>query len=202
MKSKRRDFLKFAGIAGIAITGSSMKSLASVPGSPVDAMFPQQNREYEQSRVQHYNMSGYAAPKIENVRIGIIGLGQRGPSHMKTMSRIEGVEIKALCDLRPEKTIGAKKQLENTGHNPELYSGSEEEWKKLCQRKDIDLVIVTTPWYLHAEMAVYAMEQGKHVASEVPAAGTIEECWKLVETAERTRKHCMMLDILICLFNC
>ena len=72
--------------------------------------------------------------------------------------------------------------------------GSKDEWKKVCQRKDIDLIIVTTPWYMHTEMAVYAMEQGKHVASEVPAAGTVEEAWKLVETAERTRKHCMMLE--------
>ena len=144
--------------------------------------------------MQHFNMSGYAAPKIETVRIGVIGLGQRGPAHVKTMSRIDGVEITALCDLRPEKAEAAKQLLENTGHDPELYSGSEDEWKKLCERKDIDLVIVTTPWYMHAKMAVYAMEQGKHVASEVPAAGTIEECWKLVETAERTRKHCMMLE--------
>ncbi len=194
IKSKRRDFIKLAGLTGIGIAGSSLDSFASGPSSPVDAMLPQKNSLYEDSRVQHFNMSGYAAPKIENVRIGIIGLGQRGPSHMKTMSGIEGVEIKALCDLRPEKATKAKKQLKNTDHNPELYAGSKEEWKNLCQRDDIDLVIVTTPWYMHAEMAVYAMEHGKHVASEVPAAGTIEECWQLVETAERTRKHCMMME--------
>ena len=47
---------------------------------------------------------------------------------------------------------------------------------------------------MHTPMAVYAMEQGKHVAIEVPAAVTLEECWQLVETSERTRKHCMMLE--------
>lgn len=194
METKRRDFLKLAGLGGLGIAGSSLDGFASGPTSPVDAMLPYQNMKYEQSREQQFNMSGYAAPKIETVRIGIIGLGQRGPSHLKTMIRIEGVEIKALCDLRPEKVTAANKQLKNTDHNPELYSGTKDDWKKLCQQKDLDLVIVTTPWYLHAEMAVYAMEQGKHVVSEVPAAGTIEECWKLVETAERTRKHCMMLE--------
>jgi predicted dehydrogenase len=194
MSNNRRDFLKLAGLAGAGIAGSSLNSFASGPTSPVDAMLPQQNIEYEQSRVQHFNMSGFAAPKISTVRIGIIGLGQRGPSHLKTLIRIDGLEIKALCDLLPEKAEAAKKHLGNTGHNPELYSGTEDEWKKVCERDDIDLIYITTPWYKHAEMSIYAMEHGKHVASEVPAAGTLDECWKLVETAERTRKHLMMLE--------
>jgi hypothetical protein len=113
---------------------------------------------------------------------------------MNLLRRIEGVEIKALCDLRLERVEAAAKQLENSGHTPVLYAGSENEWKKLCERRDLDLVIVTTPYYLHAPMAIYAMNQGKHVATEVPAAGTMEECWQLVQTAERTRKHLMMLE--------
>ena len=128
MESKRRDFLKLVGLGGLGIAGSSLDGFASGPSSPVDAMLPHKNMKYEQSRVQHFNMSGYAAPKIETVRIGIIGLGKHGSSHLKTMIRIEGVEIKALCDLRPEKVTAANKQLENTDHNPELYSGSEQKW--------------------------------------------------------------------------
>ncbi len=139
-------------------------------------------------------MSGYAAPKLDRVRIGIIGLGHRGPSHLETMRHIEGVEIRALCDLLPERAGAANKRLSATNHHPILYSGSKDEWKKLCEQEDIDLVIVTTPYYMHTEMAVFAMEHGKHVATEVPAAATIEECWRLVKTAERTRKHCMMLE--------
>ena len=69
---------------------------------------------------------------------------QRGPSHLRQLIHIEGVEIKALCDLRPEKAEDAKKMLKNTDHNPGLYSGSEDECKKLCQHKDIDLVIINT----------------------------------------------------------
>ncbi len=195
MKNNRREFIKLTGITGLGLAGGSMmKSYASESIDHDEPNLAQTINDYEKNRVQHFNMSGYAAPKIETVRIGVIGLGQRGPAHVKTMSRIDGVEIKALCDLRPEKAESAKKLLENTDNNPELYSGGEDEWKKLCQRKDIDLLIITTPWYMHANMAIYAMEQGKHVASEVPAAGTVEEAWKLVETAERTRKHCMMLE--------
>ena len=122
----------------------------------------------------------------ERVRVGIIGMGNRGPGHMNLLRRLEGVEIKALCDLRPERVEAAAKQLENSGHTPALYAGSENEWKKLCERPDLDLVVVTTPYYLHAPMAVYAMEHGKHAASEVPAAGTMEECWQLVQTAAVT----------------
>lgn len=194
MKNNRRDFIKMSGIAGLGIAGGIMNGYASESTKYDDLNLNHHIENHQKTVTQHFNMSGYAAPKISTVRIGIIGLGQRGPSHVKTMSRIDGVEIKALCDLRQEKAVEAKKLLENTDHNPELYSGSKEEWKKLCRRDDLDLIIITTPWYLHAEMAVYAMEKGKHVASEVPAAATIDEAWKLVETAERTRKHCMMLE--------
>jgi predicted dehydrogenase len=193
MEKERREFLKVAGLVGIGLTGG-FKGFASTGNNPEDPGLPQVIRDYTRNRVQKFNMSGYSAPKIPVVRVGIIGLGQRGPAHMRSMTRIEGLEIKALCDLRPEKAEEAKKKLEGTDHNPDLYAGGRDEWKKLCERDDLDLVIITTPWYMHAEMAVYAMEQGKHVASEVPAAGTIEECWKLVETSERTRKHCMMME--------
>ncbi|MDX9880605.1 MAG: Gfo/Idh/MocA family oxidoreductase [Prolixibacteraceae bacterium] len=188
MKNNRRNFFKLAGLAGFGLAGSSFESFA------VDDSLPGYIRDYGRTRVQKFNMAGYGAPKIPVVRVGIIGMGQRGPSHMQSMSRIDGVEIKALCDLVPEKAEAAKAKLKDTKHKPDLYTGEREAWKKLCDRPDIDLVIITTPWYMHAGMAVYAMEHGKHVASEVPAAGTIEECWQLVETSERTQKHCMMME--------
>jgi predicted dehydrogenase len=65
---------------------------------------------------------------------------------------------------------------------------------KLCERDDIDLVYACTPWYLHTPNAIYAMNNGKHAAIEVPGATTIEECWQLVDTAEQTQRHCMMLE--------
>lgn len=194
MITKRRDFLKLTGAAGLGFV--SNRTLGQAADRPVaDAPdLAQLSRSYEAAHKQQFNMAGYAAPKLSTVRVGIIGMGNRGPAHMRTMSRLEGVEVKALCDLRPERVEAAAKQIEKTGHTPVLYSGSETEWKKLCDRQDLDLVIVTTPYYLHAPMAIYAMNQGKHVASEVPAAGTLEECWQLVQTAEKTRKHLMMLE--------
>ena len=152
------------------------------------------NEAYAKSHRQRFNMAGYAAPKLSTVRVGLIGLGNRGPGHLKTLVQIEGVEIKGLCDKNPAKVDAALKTIENTDHSPVVYTGGEDEWKKLCERDDIDLVFVTTPFYLHAPMSIYAMKQGKHVASEVPAAGTIEECWQLVQTAEETKRHLMMLE--------
>jgi predicted dehydrogenase len=181
MKSKRREFLKLTGLAGLGLFCGRGAKGQEIEGNG-------------NGHTQRYNMSGYAAPPIDTVRIGIIGLGQRGPAHMKTMTRIEGVEIKALCDVRPEKAEAAKALLAQTEHDPEIYAGSKDQWKKMCDRDDIDLVIVTTPWYMHTDMSVYAMNQGKHVATEVPAAATIEECWQLVKTAERTRRHLMMTE--------
>src|SRR5690606_8198000 len=90
---------------------------------------------------------------------------------------------------------GAQKILTKAGL-PEAkdYSGSEDSWKELCQSEDLDLVYICTPWDLHTPMAVMAMENGKHAAVEVPAATRLDEAWQLVETSERTRKHCMMLE--------
>ena len=190
MKNNRRLFLKLAGLTGFsAVGGGIFKGFAAVPNSN-ELLAPQNAGPGKQL----FNMSGYAAPKLDTVRIGFIGLGQRGPEHLSNTSKLEGVEIKALCDVRNESVLSAKKVLDGTAHNPAIYSGSKDAWKKVCDRKDIDLVFIATPWHLHTPMALYAIEQGKHVCIEVPAAVTVEECWKLVETSERTRKHCMMLE--------
>ncbi len=102
--------------------------------------------------------------------------------------------LKTAADVLPERFDRIKKKLENTGHTPDYYAGSADEWKKLCQRKDLDMILITTPTYMHADMAVYAMQQGKHVITEVPAAVTVKQCWELVKTSERTKKHCMMME--------
>lgn len=193
---KRREFSKLisAGCLGAGFAGSSFESFARHRSMLDSPDLPNQIREYDQSHRQRYNMSGFAAPKIEIVRVGIVGLGQRGPVHARLMRQLENVEIRALCDLVPEKAHNLKKQLEEYGHTPDLYYGHSEAWKKMCERNDLDLVILATPWYMHAQQGVFAMEHNKHVASEVPAAATLDECWQLVKTAEQTRKHFMMMD--------
>ncbi len=131
---------------------------------------------------------------IETVRVAFVGLGGRGKGAVRRYTFLEGVKIVALCDLVQENLEMAQDILEGAGlPEAELYSGPED-WKKVCEREDVDLVYVCTHWDLHTPIAVYAMEQGKHVATEVPAAISIEECWQLVNTAEKTRRHCMQLE--------
>lgn len=188
MSNKRREFLKISGLAGLGLFGTGMSNFSSAEEME---RLPEL---IKRKRVQHFNMSGFAAPKLDKVRVGFIGLGMRGPGAVSRMSKIEGVEIVALCDLIPEKVDKVTKSLEKTKHKPAKYSGNAYAWKKMVERDDIDLIYIATPWDWHVPMAVYAMEAGKHAAVEVPAAKTLEECWQLVETSERTQKHCMMLE--------
>ena len=131
---------------------------------------------------------------IDTVRIAFIGLGMRGEGAVYRYTFLEGVKVVALCDVIPDKVTKANEILRERGlPEADVYTG-EDDWKRVCERDDIDLVYVCTQWDLHTPIAVYAMEQGKHVALEVPAALTIEECWQLVNTAERTRRHCIQLE--------
>jgi hypothetical protein len=186
MKTNRRNFFKVAGVTSAGIISGGITGCNNNCDTEPASL---------QKHTQRFNMTGYAAPKIETVRIGFVGLGSRGPGAVRRMSNIEGVEIKALCDKDPAGIHKGQRILR--GYNlPEAkeYGGSEDAWKKMCEDPDLDLIYICTPWSLHTPMAVYAMECGKHAATEVPAAVTVEEAWQLVETSERTKKHCMMLE--------
>ncbi len=138
---------------------------------------------------------GLVTPKMDTVRIGFIGLGMRGPGAVERFTHIPGTKIVALCDLHADRVETSQTILDQAGlPRAAEYSGSEDAWKELCQRDDIDLVYIATDWKHHAPMMLYAMEQGKHVACEVPAAMNLKEIWSVVNTAERTQKHCMQLE--------
>ena len=184
--SPRRAFLKHLGLAGAGLVGSAALPSRAPAAAAIPGTAP--------SLPPGFNMCGYGAEPLEKVRVAILGLGMRGSSAVRRFRHLEAVEIKALVDVRPEKVARAKELLADTSHTPEAYHASESDWQRACDRDDIDLVYICTPWALHAPMAVYAMEHGKHAAIEVPAAQSLEECWQLVETSERTRRHCMMLE--------
>lgn len=138
---------------------------------------------------------GLTTPKMDVVRIGVIGLGMRGPGAVQRFTHIPGAEIVALCDLHKERVDATQKILEKAGKPKAAeYYGSETAWKEMCQRKDIDLIYIVTDWKRHAEMMIYGMEQGKHVACEVPAVMNLKDIWDVINTAERTQKHCMQLE--------
>jgi len=190
MHSDRREFLRnlALGSGALAISPAAFNVIEAIPDDQLE-----RSLALEQAP-QRFNMCGYAAPKLDKVRVGIVGLGMRGPGAVSRLSVIEGVEINALCDKYPDRVDKAQKILQKEGlPAAKAYSGNEG-WKAMCESKDLDLIYITTPWSLHTPMAVYAMKNGKHAATEVPAAKTLDECWELVETSEKTKQHCMMLE--------
>ena len=186
-ENSRRDFLKRTGLGLLASTPLSVYAQAPDELQAIEV-------QAARASPQVFNMSGYAAPKLDVVRVGLVGIGNRGIGAVERLNKIEGVDIKALCDLRAERVNLAKTKIAPNGHTPALYSGSPEAWKKLCERTDLDLIYILTPWSLRTPVAIFSMNHGKHVCVEVPAAKTLEECWQLVTTSERTKKHCMMVE--------
>ena len=193
MKINRRNFLKTASVAGAgAMTGSFLTGCTpEKPESNLASIL----EAVKVGHSQRFNMSGYAAPALPVVRVGIIGLGDRGSGAVERLSFIEGVEIKALCDKREVAVKESQKYLKSIGRpDAQEFFGAEDSWKKLTELPDLDLIYICTPWVWHTPMSVAAMEAGKHVTCEVPIARTVEEAWQLVEASERTKKHCMMLE--------
>ncbi|HYM93483.1 MAG TPA: Gfo/Idh/MocA family oxidoreductase [Chitinophagaceae bacterium] len=189
MKSTPRKFLRNLSLGAGALT-VSVPAISKIKRDEADR---EASPTLDHGQ-QHFNMCGYAAPKIETVRIGIVGLGMRGSGAVERLSYIDGAEIVALCDKYPDRVGGAQKTLERMQRPKAREFGGEKGWKALCESNDIDLVYTPTPWSLHTPISVYAMKNGKHAASEVPAAKTLDQCWELVETSEKTRKHFMMLE--------
>lgn len=182
----RRDFLK-TGVAGLG--------LATVGGC-----FSQQ-REATPTLLSNRPDLGpgpelpLTAPPIPWVRIGMVGVGLQGTSHVRNFLRIEGCQITAVCDIVPEKAERSARLVEEAGFpRPTLYTRGERDYERLCAEEDLDLVFISTPWEWHVPQCLAAMANGKHAATEVPAAYTLEDCWALVEAAERHRKHCVMME--------
>ena len=193
MSTNRRNFLKTAAFAGAgAITSGLANGCSSVqPESHLPEILASVKKVYS----QRFNMCGYAAPPIPVVRTGIIGLGDRGSEAVKRLSFIEGVEITAICDIRRAALDGTQSFLKSAGRQPAReFTGDDLAWKKLAELPDLDFIYIVTPWQWHTPMAVFSMENGKHVCCEVPIAKTIDEAWQLVESSEKTKKHCMMLE--------
>lgn len=192
MSFSRRNFLKntTAAAGGLLLPGlSGYASVNALHNDVVNAVAKSKKRK------QVFNMSGYAAPKIPVVRIGYVGIGGRGGWAVNRMTNIKNVEIKALCDVREVAVKESQQTLKKAGlPAAKEYFGDVNAWKKMCEQQDLDIIYIATPWEWHVPIAVYAMEHGKHVAVEVPGATTLEDCWKLIETSERTKKHCMQLE--------
>lgn len=137
---------------------------------------------------------GLRVPAIKTVRIGLVGLGMRGPGAVENFCVIPGVEVVALCDYEEARAERCQQYLKKAGLAPAAIYSGENGYKELCARPDIDLVYVATDWAHHFPVAECALQHGKHVADEVPSAMNLEECWKLVNLSEKMQKNCMILE--------
>ena len=168
MTTDRRQFLKHAGAAGAAATALGTRLAAQGPAKPVAK---------------------------KTLKVGFVGVGVKGSSHVGTLLRLEGVDLRAVCDVREIQCKEAQEQAKRLGKKPPtVYARGDRDFERMCAEEDLDLVYTATPWRWHVPVCLAAMAHGKHAATEVPAALTVEECWQLVEAFEKTGKHCSMME--------
>lgn len=187
-KTSRRDILKDAALAGagLVLGGRALGAHEGEAGAASPGEVPRQAP----------TMAGVPFERRDTVRIAIVGTGLRGRSVLNEWLAVPNVRITALCDTVPEKVEMAVQQVRRAGHDhePARFTAGERAFEQLVQRDDIDIVYTATPWEWHVPICLAAMNAGKHVATEVPAAYTLEDCWRLVDTSERTRRHCLMME--------
>ena len=178
----RRELLK-TGVgligAGLAIGEPSAFALES-PGVPAATSQSVIGMKFE--------------PK-DTVRLGVIGVGSRGTGMLSNFLAIPHVQVNAICDSVMDHATHAREMVEkSSGKQPEIYTNGEHDYERLCKRGDLDFIYIATPWDWHAPMAIAAMKGGTHVGVEVPAVNTVEECQQIVDTSEKTRRHCMIME--------
>ena len=155
--ANRRNFIKKTVAAG-SLLGMGLSAKAT----------PEEILEKLNTTPKAFGSSimGLRVDPIDQVRVGIIGLGMRGMGHLQLNDAVyPKAKIVAICDIREEKVNEALVLLKKTNkQKPATYFGRENSWMEMVERDDLDLVLIITPWLLHAPMAKYAMQQGKHAA--------------------------------------
>ncbi len=173
--TSRRDFLR--------TTAAVSLGAALAPAGPVAA------------ESAHQPTALFAAPPMERVRIGFVGVGGQGSVHVDNLLKIQGVELRAICDIVEWKVARAQDAVVAADQpRPAGYARGPRDFERMCAEQELDLVFTATPWEWHVPVMLAAMQHGKHAATEVPAAMTVDDCWQLVETAEKLQKHCVMME--------
>ncbi len=201
----RREMLKLGalGVGGAALTG-----LGCSPGGAADAGAGSTSQSGGEGAGGGADLgrtpAGLAAsapaepfrtPPIETLRVAFVGVGLQGGGHVRNFLGLDGVEITALCDIDGPRMEEVAGWVEAAGRpRPTLYGQGDTDFVRLCETEDVDLVFTATPWRWHVPVCVAAMENGAHAATEVPAAYTLDDCWRLVEVAEAQQKHCVMME--------
>lgn len=181
----RRAMLRGAAIAGVGLAATA-GTTAGAAATTDTAVAP---------AARGKSMIGVPFEGMANPRFGIIGLGNRGGGMLPLLLEVPGAKITALCDIRPELAQAAAKKVTDAGQQaPAVYTNGDNDFENLVERDDVDFVYVATPWEWHTPMALAAMRAGRHVGAECPIGLTLKDLWELVDTSERTRRHCIQLE--------
>ena len=185
---KRKDFLKLSSASALFL---------GLNPDRLDASSIEESHDLINKNSQY--MGDYSAPKLKTVRVAFIGVGARGTGHARQIATIEGTEVVAISDLYQDlaqRSIDNCKEIgKGERHNEiAMYSGGENKWKLMLKEVKPDAVFISTNWDNHAPMVIEAMNSGAHAFVEVPMATTIEDMWEIINTSEKTRKHCMMME--------
>src|SRR5213593_3801096 len=176
-KLSRRDLLKAAGIAGLGLTTSGIGNARSADGTVAGIGDDETTKP---SEPKQETMIGVKFEPRDVVRIGIVGVGLRGTSTLGEFLAIDKVVINAVCDVVKDKCLRAAQMIEKAGQKtPAIYSNGERDFERLSARDDLDFIYIATPWEWHVPQVLAALKAGKHVGTEVPAAYTMEDCWKI-----------------------
>jgi len=209
MTLSRRGFLKSGATAGAAVGLTSLTGVAEA--SEDTARVP------EGLSGPGGSMIGVPFEPHDVVRVGVVGLGNRGSGMAQLFGQHPDVRVTAICDVREERVQAVAAQLRAAGHDPATYSGGDPSYEsaqeatrnaqrdrdagmpytELCARDDVDFVYSPTPWEWHFPVAMEAMRHGKHVGTEMPLSMELEHLWDLVKTSERTRRHCFLMEQIV-----
>ncbi|WP_372497804.1 Gfo/Idh/MocA family protein, partial [Streptomyces clavuligerus] len=190
--SRRTVLRTTTGVAGASL---ALGALGTGPAAAAPAGTTEAQATAAAPPRKGRTMAGVPFQRRSTVRVGIIGLGNRGGSMIDLFLVQPGVRVVALCDpVRAKAESAAAKVVAAGQPAPALYTKDEDDYENLCARGDLDFVYVATPWEQHFAQARAAMLNGKHVGVECPVAMRLDELWALVDLSERTRRHCMQLE--------
>lgn len=211
LAASRRTFFKSGAVAGMAVGLAGLGGLSTAEADSDTGQPPPRTQR------NGGTMINVPFERYDEVRIGIVGLGNRGMGMLGLFLAIPSVRITAICDIRAERTQQAAALVRAAGQpDPAIYTGGEGDYKSaleasrrarfvrpdpnakdyrgLCARDDVDFVYTPTPWEWHFPVAMAAMRSGKHVGVELPLAMELSHLWQLVDTSEETRRHCIQLE--------
>ncbi len=193
--ANRRDFLKLGALAGLGLGLNAIPSAEAKPDPRDLKLLGAHDISVTRPRpAGNKPVWNLTTKPTEKVRVAVIGLN-RGRSHVNSAANIPFAEVVAVCDIVEARAKSAAANVKKvTGKEPAIYFGDENAWEKMLERDDIDVVFVATPWEWHVPMALKAMEKGKHAFIEVSPAVTVDQCWQLVDMAEKTQRHCSIIE--------